>query len=102
VGVVSRSLVALAVSGLALLVAIGTFAYCVWAVRRERVRRSTQVRDAVWEWVGGMATKDEVEKLKTASSELSERLTTLEAETAARSDDTMDELFERWARGFRT
>ena len=100
-GVVSWSLVALAVSGLALLVAIGTFAYCVWAVRRERVRRRTQVGDAFWEWSGGMASKDEVEKLKKASSELSERLTTLEGETAARPDDAMEELFERWARGFR-
>jgi hypothetical protein len=71
----SLSHLALALSGLGLLVAICTFAFCVWALRRERVRRRSQVRDAVWEWAGGMANKDEVEKLKEAVSDLSERLT---------------------------
>ena len=99
----SWSLVALAVSALGLLVAIGTFGFCIWMLRRERVRRRTQVRDAVWEWTTGMATKEEIEKLQKAASDLSERLTSLEAETAARSDDeALDGLFERWARGFRT
>jgi hypothetical protein len=99
----SWSLVALAVSGLGLLVAIGTCAFCVWMLRRERVRRRTQVRDAVWDWTRGMATKEEVEKLQKAASDLSERLTNLEAETAPRSDDdALEGLFERWVRGFRT
>jgi hypothetical protein len=97
------SLVALAVSGLGLLVAIGTCAFCVWRLRRERERRRTEVRDAVWEWASGVATKEEVERLQEAASDLSERLTSLEAETAARSDDdALDGLFERWVRGFRT
>ena len=95
----SWSLVALVMSGLGLLVVIGAFAFCVWALRRERVRRRTQVREAVWEWSSGMATKDEVEKLRGAASDLSERLTSLEAKTAAVSDDAVDKLFERWARG---
>jgi hypothetical protein len=99
----SLSHLALALSGLGLLVAICTFAFCVWALRRERVRRRSQVRDAVWEWAGGMANKDEVDKLKEAVSDLSERLMSLEAETAPRSDDdALDGLFERWVRGFRT
>jgi len=51
----------------------------------------------VWEWAGGMANKDEVEKLKEAVSDLSERLTRLEAETAPISDEALDELFKRWA-----
>ena len=72
-------------------------------LRRERVRRRTQVRDAVWEWTSGMATKEEVEKLQEAASALSERLMSLEAETAARLDeDALDGVFERWVRGFRT
>jgi hypothetical protein len=72
-------------------------------LRRERVRRRTQVRDAVWDWTRGMATKEEVEKLQKAASDLSERLTNLEAETAPRSDDdALEGLFERWVRGFRT
>ena len=96
----SLSHVALALSGLALLVAIWTFAFCVWALRRERVRRRSQVRDAVWEWSSGMANKDEVEKLKEAVSDLSERLTSLEAESAHFSDEALDKLFKRWARGF--
>jgi hypothetical protein len=96
----SLSHVALALSGLGLLVAICTFAFCVWALRRERVRRRSQVRDAVWEWAGGMANKDEVEKLKEAVSDLSERLTSLEAESAHFSDEALDKLFKRWARGF--
>jgi hypothetical protein len=96
----SLSHVALAISGLGLLVAIGTFAFCVWALRRERVRRRSQVRDAVWEWLDGTANKDEVAKLERAVSNLSERLTSLEAEAAPVSDDVLDDLFERWARGF--
>ena len=96
----SLSHVALAISGLGLLVAIGTFAFCVWALRRERVRRRSQVRDAVWEWLDGTANKDEVAKLNEAVSDLSERLTSLEAEAAPVSDDVLDDLFERWARGF--
>ena len=100
VDVWSLSHVALALSGLGFLVAICTFAFCVWALRRERVRRRSQVRDAVWEWSGGMANKDEVEKLKEAVSDLSERLTSLEAETAPVSDEALDKLFKRWARGF--
>ena len=44
VDVWSLSHVALAMSGLGLLVAICTFAFCVWALRRERVRRRSQVR----------------------------------------------------------
>jgi hypothetical protein len=100
VDVWSLSHVALALSGLGLLVAICTFAFCVWALRRERVRRRSQVRDAVWEWAGGMANKDEVEKLKEAVSDLSERLTSLEAESAHFSDEALDKLFKRWARGF--
>jgi hypothetical protein len=44
-----------------------------------------------------MANKDEVEKLKEAVSDLSERLTRLEAETAPISDEALDELFKRWA-----
>ena len=91
--------VALAISGLGLLVAIGTFAFCVWALRRERVRRRRQVSDAMWEWVEGTANKDEVAKLKDAVSDISERLTTLEAEAAPISDDVLDHLFERWTRG---
>ena len=97
----SLSHVALAISGLGLLVAIGTFAFCVWALRRERVRRRSQVRDAVWEWLDGTANKDEVAKLERAVSNLSERLTSLEAEAAPVPDDVLDDLFERWARGFR-
>lgn len=96
----SWSLVALAMSGLGLLVAIGAFAFCIWALRRERVRRRNRVRDAVWEWSTGMATKDEVEKLREAASDLSDRLTSLEAKTAAVSNDTLDELFERWVHRF--
>ena len=96
----SLSQVALAISGLGLLVAIGTFAFCVWALRRERVRRRSQVRDAVWEWLDGTANKDEVAKLERTVSNLSERLTSLEAEAAPVSDDVLDDLFERWARGF--
>jgi hypothetical protein len=96
----SLSHVALALSGLGLLVAICTFAFCLWALRRDRVRRRSQVRDAVWEWAGGMANKDEVEKLKEAVSDLSERLTNLEAESAHFSDEALDKLFKRWARGF--
>jgi hypothetical protein len=96
----SLSHVALALSALGLLVAICTLAFCVWALRRERVRRRSQVGDAVWEWAGGMANKDEVEKLKEAVSDLSERLTSLEAETAPVSDEALDKLFKRWARGF--
>ena len=99
----SLSHVALAMSGLGLLVAICTFAFCVLVLRRERVRRRSQVRDAVWEWTSGMATKEEVERLQEAASDLSERLMSLEAETAPRSDDdALDGLFERWVRGFRT
>ena len=96
----SLSHVALALSGLGLLVAICTFAFCLWALRRERVRRRSQVRDAVWEWAGGMANKDEVEKLKEAVSDLSERLASLEVESAHFSDEALDKLFKRWARGF--
>ena len=96
----SLSHVALALSGLGLLVAICTFTFCVWALRRERVRRRSQVRDGVWEWAGGMANKEEVEKLKEAVSDLSERLTSLEVESAHFSDEALDELFKRWARGF--
>ena len=96
----SLSHVALALSGLGLLVATCTFAFCLWALRRERVRRRSQVRDAVWEWAGGMANKDEVEKLKEAVSDLSERLTSLEVESAHFSDEAVDKLFKRWAGGF--
>jgi hypothetical protein len=96
----SLSHVALALSGLGLLVAICTFTFCIWALRRERVRRRNQVRDAVWEWAGATANKDEVEKLKEAVSDLSERLTRLEAESAHFSDEALDKLFKRWARGF--
>jgi hypothetical protein len=96
----SLSHVALAMSGLGLLVAIGTFASCIWAIRRERVRRRSEVRDAVWEWLDGTANKVEVEKLKDAVSDLSERLASLEAKDAPVSDDVLDDLFERWARGF--
>ena len=100
VDVWSLSHLALALSALNLLVAICTFAFCLWALRRDRVRRRSQVRDAVWEWAGGMANKDEVEKLKEAVSDLSERLTSLEAESAHFSDEALDKLFKRWARGF--
>ena len=96
----SLSHVALALSGLGLSVATCTLAFCVWALRRERVRRRSQLRDAVWEWAGGMANKDEVEKLKEAVSDLSERLTSLEAENAPVSEEALDKLFKRWARGF--
>jgi hypothetical protein len=54
----------------------------------------------VWEWAGGMANKDEVEKLKEAVSDLSERLASLEVESAHFSDEALDKLFKRWARGF--
>ena len=100
VDVWSLSHAAVALSGLGLLVAICTFAFCLWALRRDRVRRRSQVRDAVWEWAGGMANKDEVEKLKEAVSDLSERLSNLEAESAHFSDEALDKLFKRWARGF--
>jgi len=47
-----------------------------------------------------MANKDEVDRLKEVVSDLSERLTSLEAESAHFSDEALDELFKRWARGF--
>lgn len=101
----SWSLVALGLAGLALLLAIGSWAFCVRAIRGERERRSQRVNEAVFQWAGSAASKAEVEELRQSVAELSdikesmtnsdlrraiaqldERLTTLEAEEQARAE----------------
>ena len=74
------------------------------AIWRERARRSRRVKEAVYEWAGGAATKPELEdlgktvvqlstqssaevaELRRAVSELAERLTSLEAEQQPRAE----------------
>jgi hypothetical protein len=100
----SSSQVALGVAGLALLLAIGCWLFTWMAIWRERARRSRRVKEAVYEWAGGAATKPELEdlgktvvqlstqssaevaELRRAVSELAERLTSLEAEQQSRAE----------------
>jgi type VI protein secretion system component VasK len=85
----SSSQVALGVAGLALLLAIGCWLFTWMAIWRERARRSRRVKEAVYEWAGGAATKadlEEVAELRRAVSELAERLTSLEAEQQSQAE----------------
>jgi hypothetical protein len=100
----SSSQVALGVAGLALLLALGCWLFTWMAIWRERTRRSRRVKEAVYEWAGGAATKAELEEirktvmqlpihssaevaeLQRAVSELAERLTSLEAERQSRAE----------------
>jgi hypothetical protein len=101
----SWSLVALGLAALALLLAIGSWVFCVRAIRHERERRSQRVNEAMFHWAGSAATKVEVEELRQSVTKLSdikdsmtnsdlrravaqldERLTSLEAEEQARAE----------------
>jgi ubiquinone biosynthesis protein UbiJ len=53
-------------AGGAILIALGAWIYAVVAIRRERQRRHQRVQEAVWQWAGQAATKEEVSKLRAA------------------------------------
>jgi TolA-binding protein len=110
----SWSLVALGLAGLALLLAIGSWAFCASAIRGERERRSQRVNEAVFQWAGSAASKAEIEELRQSVAELSdiketmtnsdlrqavaqldERLTSLEAEEQARAETRFRRLPRR-------
>ena len=98
------SQVALGVAGLALVLALGCWFFTWMAIWRERARRSRRVKEAVYEWAGAAATKADLEELgktvvqlstqssaevaelRRAVSELTERLTSLEAEQQSRAE----------------
>jgi hypothetical protein len=96
-------------AGGAILIALGAWIYAAVAVRRERKRRHQRVQEAVWQWAGQAATKEEVSKLKEAvetreGAQLSEDVRQLEEAvaslgarveelSAARKDDSrLDDL----------
>ena len=53
-------------AGGAILIALGAWIYAVVAIRRERERRHQRVQEAVWQWAGQAATKEDVSKLREA------------------------------------
>lgn len=51
-------------AGAAILIALGAWIYAVVALRRERQRRHLRVQEAVWQWAGQAATKEDVARLR--------------------------------------
>lgn len=83
-------------AGGAILIALGAWIYAAVAIRRERKRRHQRVQEAVWQWAGQAATKEEVSKLREAvetreGAQLSEEVRKLE-ETVASLGARVDEL----------
>ena len=75
-------------AGGAILIALGAWIYAAVAVRRERQRRHQRVQEAVWQWAGQAATKEEVSKLREAvetreGAQLSEDVRQLEEAVAS-------------------
>ena len=75
-------------AGGAILIALGAWIYAVVAIRRERKRRHQRVQEAVWQWAGQVATKEEVSKLRAAvetreGAQLSEDVKRLENAVAS-------------------
>jgi hypothetical protein len=107
------SQVALGVAGLALLIAVGCWVFAWLAIWRERARRTQRVKEAVFQWAGHAATKAELEQLKRGVaddsselgaaiaelgrlvSQLSERLTSLEAEQQPRAESGVPRIPRR-------
>jgi hypothetical protein len=73
----SWSLISLGVAGLALLVAFAAFVFSAMGLRRERERRRQRLNEAVFDWAGRAATKEELAGLRQEIADVSEQVRTV-------------------------